>query len=54
MPGAPIFSEEQEGVILLNGTTVELNWNVPESPNGIIFDYQVIYVGYVVPVSENK
>ena len=50
MPGAPIFSEEEEGVKLLSPTAVELNWKTPESPNGIILDYQVIYVGYVVPM----
>ena len=54
VPGAPIFTEEEEGVKLLNGTTVELNWNPPESPNGIILDYQVIYVGYMLPILNGK
>ena len=31
---------------LLNTITVRLQWDPPESPNGIITGYQVIYYGY--------
>ena len=31
---------------MINETAVRLSWATPDSPNGIILEYQVIYYGY--------
>ena len=31
---------------VLNETAVRLSWAPPDSPNGVILDYEVIYYGY--------
>lgn len=44
MPGAPGDIMYQ----ILTDTTVQLYWNPPDHPNGIIVSYQIIYRGYQV------
>ena len=44
VPGAPGDITYQ----ILTNTTIQLNWSPPDSPNGRILDYQVIYHGYRV------
>ena len=48
VPSAPEVNQ-QVGIELLNGTTVEFHWSTPDNPNGVILDYQVIYFGYTPP-----
>lgn len=40
-------------VVMLNETAVSLSWAPPDSPNGVIVEYEVIYYGYM-PVESNK
>ena len=42
VPPTPKNPESQ----VLNETAVSLVWYTPDSPNGIILEYQVIYYGY--------
>ena len=38
----------------LNSTAVRLHWDPPESPNGIITEYQVTYYGYRMAVQDQQ
>ena len=49
VPGAPGDITYQ----ILTNTTIQLNWSPPDSPNGRILDYQVIYHGYRVNQTVN-
>ena len=49
VPGKP----KELKLEVLNETAVSLSWAPPDSPNGVILDYEVIYYGYK-PVESNK
>lgn len=49
VPGQP----KDLKVEILNETAVSLSWASPDSPNGVIVEYEVIYYGYK-PVESNK
>ena len=36
----------------INETAVKLSWSTPETPNGIILEYQIIYYGYKSTLEE--
>jgi len=42
VPGAPSDVTSR----IVSETAIELQWNPPANPNGVILDYQVVYRGY--------
>jgi len=49
VPGQP----KELKLEVLNETAVSLSWAPPDSPNGVILEYEVIYYGYK-PVENSK
>ena len=42
VPGSPVDLKEE----LVNGNDVVLTWTPPNTPNGVITGYQIIYSGH--------